>query len=320
MKVTSGCAGYYKIEAAVLNDDGVEVSRRVLADWFPNLITNQGLDYMGNSSDWLNACQVGTGAAVPAFTDTALAAYLAGTVTKQNVTSSIPGSAPYYMATNITFRFSAGVATGNLSEVGVGKTLASGNLYSRALILDGGGAPTTITVLANEVLDVTYSIRVYPPAADVTGIVTISGVNYNYTVRALDVNSPNGTSSGKWGIPNSGTSFTDGTDASMVAPGLAGGQVVFNGSMVPVTSVAPTGTSDLVNTITTAAYVGGSLQRDGTQTLDLNQGNLAGGITVVKFAFGWCAYQCGFSPAIPKDGTKTLTLTFRHSWSRAVIP
>ena len=67
--------GRYKIEAfkgfKILDANGEWTgkvfefagSRRLCADWFDNLITNQGLDYIGSSSTWLSACQVGTSSA-----------------------------------------------------------------------------------------------------------------------------------------------------------------------------------------------------------------------------------------------------------------
>jgi hypothetical protein len=316
INVSSGCAGFYKLEAVKLDEDGNEISRRVVADWFPNLITNQGLEYMGASADWLNACQVGTGSTAPAFTDTTLATYLVGTSTKQTVSSNILGVSPYYVGLVITYRFAVGVAAGNLTEIGIGKTTATGNLYSRALILDGGGSPTTITILSDEVLDASYEIRTYPPLSDSAGSVSISSVSYNYVVRAVNVNAANTTTFGRWGIPNEGTAASDGAQAAM--PGS--GNTAFNGVLGAITAATPTGTFDDATSVATAAYVGASLQRDGTQTYGLTDGNLSGGISAVKFSFNWCAYQISFSPAIPKTSSQSLTLTFRHTWSRATIP
>lgn len=317
IEVQSGVMGRYKIEAVTLDEDGNELSRRVCADWFNNLITDQGLEYMGNSSNYFNACQVGTGSTAPSVLDTQLSTYLAGTATKQNVNSTVQiVSTPYYASLFITYRFAAGVAAGNLAEVGVGRTTTTGNLYSHALILDGGGSPTTITVLPTEALDVTYEHRTYAPVADVLGNVTISGVNYSYTLRPCRVGSSN-FGNGGWGVENTGTDFTDGTPGVMVYP-LA--QTAYNGSMVAPNAGDPTGSNAGTSSSSAAAYVPGSLYAQMTQTYDLNFGNLAGGITVVKFSVAWCTYQVGFSPAIPKDATKTLTLTFRHSWTRAVIP
>lgn len=316
IEVQSGLAGWFKIEAVILDDDGNEVSRRTCADWFPNLITDQGLELMGTSASYFNACQVGTGNTAPNVLDTQLASYLAGTGTKQATNASVQISVlPYYASLFNTFRFSAGAAAGNLAEVGIGTTGTTGNLYSRALILDGGGAPTTITVLPTEALDVTYEHRCYAPSADVLGNVTISSVNYSYVLRACRVGSSNSGSGGGWGVPLD--DFADGVFANTM---WFARQTVYNGVLVAANAGDPTGASANTSSNTPAAYIPGTLYAQGTQNYDLNFANLAGGITAAKFSMAWCTYQISFSPAIPKDATKVLTLTFRHSWTRAVIP
>ena len=68
-------------------------------------------------------------------------------------------------------------------------------------------------------------------------------------------------------------------------------------------------------TFSTAAYTNGDLYRDGTITVPIDQGN-AHAFRSLMYAFGWCNYQIEFDPVIPKDSTKQLSLTFRHSWAR----
>lgn len=315
----SGVCGRFKLEAKKLDVDGNVVSSRLLADWFDNLITDQGLNYMGATGGWLSSCQVGTGTAAPAVTDTALAAYLAGTNTFVGSSSvGAAGSAPYYAYVRITYRFGTGVAAGNLSEVGIGLTTTTGNLYSRALILDGGGSPTTITVLADEVLDVTYEHRTYPPTADVVGNITISGVNYSYVLRASSVTNPNtiaGAEDG-WGQPGNETiAGFHGSGAEITA---AGYQFAYSGGIGTVVQ-SPSGLSDAATSVSSTAYSNNSLVREGKLSWGLSDGNL-GGVKSVRYSFKWCTYQIEFTPAIPKDGTKILELTFQHAWTRAVIP
>jgi hypothetical protein len=313
---------WLRLEAHILNEAGEIVSTRILSDGFdepvafPNLITNQGLDFMGNSTTYLTACQVGQGVTAPAFTDTQLASYLAGTATRTSAVSSAQVAvSPFYVEHVIVYRFAAGVAAGNLTEIGVSTTAATGNLYSRALILDAGGLPTTVVVLAGEVLDATYAHRTYAPAADAAGNVTISAVNYSWVCRPCNVNSVNtsGGLGGAWGC------VAPGTSGSIMYADLNGSshtQRAYTGPLVAQNAGNPTGTSffDLSNT--PIAYVPGSLQVEGVQTYDLTRGNVPGGIGVVKFSFGWCAWQISFSPVIPKNATNNLTLRFRHSWTR----
>ena len=291
MQHETQCAGWFKIEA--IRPDG---TRRVLADWFPNLILNGGLDRMGENGDYLNWCQVGSGSTAPIAAQTALVNRIAGTNTHQASVAGAQASAPYYGWYRRTDRFAAGVAAGNLSEVGVGWA-TSGSLFSRALILDGGGNPTTITVLSDEVLDVTYELRRYPGTVDLTGTVVLDGVTHNWVSRAAGV-----TDSRYW----AGTS-----EMALDWPRA------YNGDIGAVTALTPSGTSGTLSA-TLLAYSSGSYTRATTVSAGLNDSNLSGGIRSILISSysGVGSYQIQFDPAIPKDNTKVLSLTIQHSWAR----
>ena len=292
MQHETQCAGWFKIEA--IRPDG---TRRVLADWFPNLILNGGLDRMGANSDYLTWCQVGSGSTAPVATQTALVNRIAGTNTQLANVSGAQASAPYYGWYRRTYRFAQGVAAGNLSEVGVGWA-TSGSLFSRALILDGGGSPTTITVLSDEVLDVTYELRRYPGTVDLTGTVVLDGVTYNWVSRAAGV-----TGAFSWAV--AGAMDLDQAFA-------------YNGDIGAVTASTPSGTSGNLST-TPLAYSSGSYTRAATVSAGLNDSNLSGGIRSIMIKSnpdGTGRYQIQFDPAIPKDNTKVLSLTIQHTWAR----
>lgn len=292
MQHETQCAGWFKIEAT--RPDG---TRRVLADWFPNLILDGGLDRMGANSDYLDWCQVGSGSTAPSAAQTALVNRIAGTNTQQVNNSGAQASAPYYGWARRTYRFAEGVAAGNLSEVGVGWA-TSGSLFSRALILDGGGSPTTITVLSDEVLDVTYELRRYPGTVDLTGTVVLDGVTHNWVSRASAV-----TTAGVWTGVN--TMVLDAAQS-------------FNGDIGAVTALSPSGSSGSL-TATPLAYSSGSYTRAATVSAGLGDSNLAGGIRSIVIRSSFAAtsrYQIQFDPAIPKNNTKVLSLTIQHSWAR----
>lgn len=295
-------AGRFKIEALKVDAAGEEIagSRRVAADWFDNLITDNGLDLFGNSSAYLQYCQVGTGSATPANGNTALAALVASTDVMQATSFGAQSSAPYFCWRQKTFRFAEGDAAGNLAEVGISPS-ASGNLFSRALILDNMGSPTTITVLSDEVLDVTYELRVYPPEDDFEGTITLDSVDYYVVGRAAGVNS-----SSYWSVGNLGTA------------NVATFSSAYNGAISAVTGI-PSGSNSDDTSRTTASYSAASLFRDATLNWALNDGNLAGGITALLTRFGVGSYQFSFDPAIPKDNTKVLALTVRNSWARKTL-
>lgn len=287
--------GRLKLEA--VKEDG---TRRLLADWFKNLITDQGLNRMG-SNTWINSCQVGTGNTAPANTDTGLAAFVAGTATIQAQANGANGSAPYYGFITRTFRFAQGAAAGNLAEVGIGWATTGANLFSRALIKDAGGTPTTVTVAADEFLDVSYELRCYAPAETSVGPITISGTNYTFTIRPSLV-----TNSSNW-APNVSQAVQN-----PVSPCLG-----YNGAVGAVTAM-PSGSAAVATSVNVQAYSNNSLQRDFQIFFDLNTGNLAGGISAMYFATTIGAFQFGIAPAFDKTATKLLTLNVRVSWARHV--
>jgi len=318
---TRGVQGWYKMEALKVDADGrvIEKSRRVVADWFPNLITNQGLDRLGGdfSNNIFPSCQVGSGTTAPNVNDTGLVSRIAGTSTAAaSPAQGAQPTAPYYGWLRNFYRFATGTAAGNLSEVGVGWGTTGATLYSRALVLDTLGNPTTVTVLSDEVLDVTYEHRLYPPTDDATNVVNISGTNYTFTTRAANVTSASFWTMTGNGSPAGGTHF--GLQASPNAV------VAYNGSIGAITT-QPGGTlGSFGSTPTLSAYTPGSYFRDSSVSAGTSAAVLSGGISAILASYGRGfsnngQFQYGISPAIPKLDTQTLTLTFRQSWARKTI-
>jgi len=306
--IETQCEGWFSLSAFKVDENGEEIpgSRRSPVPPFKNLITDSGLDRMGSNSDYLNWCQVGAGSTAPAVGNTALASRVAGTSTIQATSLTAQSSAPYYVARTNTYRFAAGAAAGNLAEVGVGWG-ATGSLYSRALILDAIGSPTTITVLADELLDVTYQIRQYMPTVDWAGSITLRGVTHSVIGRACSVTSAN---AGGWAITENGTA------ANFLSPL----PLAYTGAIGAVTASSPGGSVIGSPLSTTAAgYSSSSLQRDIVVFFDNIRGNNASGIGSIKITMGIGTYQFGFTPSIMKTSDDTLSLTFRHSWARKTI-
>lgn len=198
-----GMQGFFQLEAfkPILDEEGNIIgeqpgTRRELMPWSPNMLLTSGKNRMGTNSDWLNCCQVGDDGTLPTVDDTGLLGYLAGTANIQDTVVGAQGSYPWYGYKRKRFRFALGAVVGIIAEVGVGWSTANGpNLVSRALIVDMFGAPTTATVLADEVLDCNYEFRYYPPLVDSTGVIALNGVDYNYTIRASEV-----TNSTAWAL------------------------------------------------------------------------------------------------------------------------
>lgn len=299
-------AGYYKIEAHQRNETGEEIegSRRIVADWFPNLITNGGLDMLGTTADFLGFCQVGSGSTAPAVTDTALAARVAG-VAKTGYAQGTPGAGNVYSSCVATYQFGQGAAAGNLSEIGVGSA-ATGSLFSRARILDGSGNPTTITVLAIEFLTVTYELRLYINTADVSNSFTTNGTTYNVVSRPCAMGAAN--------CLNMVVS-----QYHVLPPDSGGGRALNVQESQALAAVGSTPTSNYNQDVapTRSAYTNGNYYRDFSWTLAVGQGNLATGIGVAFYPAGSAfPTQVQFTPKLAKDNTKTATFTFRVSWGR----
>ena len=271
---------------------------------FKNLILNSGLNQMGLGSIVSNA-QVGSGSTAPVNTDTALQSFVALTTDQRDPEHGYSSSSPYFGWTRITYRFAEGTAAGNLSEVGVGWDYSPGNLFSRALILDSLGSPTTITVLSDEVLDVTYELRLYPPTADTTFTIDISGTSHVCVMR------PSLVSSASW-EPRYifGSGGTQSYELSCWTDNIG------------TQFEQPSGTSGGYTSGTYDDYANNSLKRRFVVVWDLDNGNFPEFIKSMSLhqlypTMG--TWQVSFTPRIEKDNTKMLTLPFEISWARHVI-
>lgn len=277
---------------------------------FPNLITNLGLDRMGAINGRTDCCvsaQVGSGSTTPAFTDTQLAAFVAVQATRATPTHGWNAGGDYHWR-RFSWQFAQGAAAGNLAEVGVGTTNAAGALWSRALILDANGQPTTITILPTEFLTIVYELRNYPPTGDVVTTATIDGVLRTITMRpCLRVSA---TEEYRNNIPTINY-FTD-TTASY------SGHIFYPGDIGPETG-EPSGS--MVDAAAAQrsweVYVPGSYARTCTTTCTLNQGNVTGGIIrAIVFSYGGGKTQMGFNPGIAKNNMQSFKITTRVSWGR----
>lgn len=296
INLTSKVAGFFKLVAVDANG-----RQRVLADWFPNLITDGGLDQIGSTANWLSGCYVGSGNTAPANSDTHLATLIGSTTTIAGTTSSVLAVSPYYGSRVNTYLFGPGVATGTLAEIGVGASAAA--LFSRALILDGMGNPTTVTVLAGESLTAFYEFRNYPPLVDVTGTVTINGVSTAYTLRAANV----GTAS--W----EPASLGDQDGPSLVT--------AFTGAIAAITA-QPSGTSANETSGADPGY---------TPSAHFNTRNSVFGSGAANFTIDSFFFECGqvsssmgqfqfgLVPPLAKSNTNSLALTVKKSWTRGPV-
>jgi len=298
-------AGYYKITAT--NKDTLE--ERVLADWFPNLITNNGLNLINvGSGNMTRYCYVGSGSTAPTVNDSGLQNKVATKEGELYLSSySAKTTEPYYGYATRSWTFAPGEVLGNLSEVGCGKDALGVNIFSRSLITDALGNPITITVLADDYLTVIYELRCYPPLTDSVSTVNIAGVETECTVRAADV-----VLGYRWGFYLAGNYDT-------AAYGYYTVVTVHNGVLGNITGSPTLSLGAVEQSAPTDVYTQGSYFRDGVVNLSLTQGNSAEGISAILIPTWLGSFQIGFNPPIVKDNTRTLRLTYRVSWGRKEI-
>lgn len=299
-------AGRYRLEAK--RPDG---SVRVLADWFPNIVTDAGLNRLAAHTgstlhrDQFTHCQIGLGATPPAATDVALESLLASSNTATTARSIVTAD-PYYAFWRRMFSFPAGL-TGAVSEVGVGWA-ASGSLFSRALVLDLAGNPTTVQLQADESLTVLYEAQYRPENADAVGVVDLDGTPYNYTMRMTKANLvDDGATTPAWYIVDD-TGFNVRQLRSYVR--------VYDGPIGDLLS-SPSGVSELLpGRQILPSYVSGSFSQTHQLRIPLTAGNLVNGIRSLWIQMGPACYQCQFDPAIPKTDASGLNLNFFITWGR----
>lgn len=294
VNIEIGVKGRYKVlkkrDGKVTFDSG----------WFKNLITNQGMDFLSNGSLYLGACQVGSSSATPAFTDVALGSRIAGSNTASS--SFSVNTTERYAIQQRTFTFFAGTATGNISEVGVGTSTTGSTLFSRALVLDSGGSPTTVTVLADEDLVIVYQLWMKQPTGDYP--VTVSG--QTITVRAALVNSASAARG--WAAGQT-------AGEQLAAPTNNNTHAVHSGAIGAITG-EPAGTPAYASatSITSEAYVPGSWTRVSNLRWLASEAN--GTWLSASWRFGPTFWQASFSPGITKTSVQSLRIKVRLTWSR----
>jgi len=289
--------GKYKLK--IIKPDG---RVRLETDWFSNLILNTGLDFRMGGTGYFGStmftCCVGTGSSTPVATQTTLDAQVMSVAGSANY--GVQASAPYYGFCTCSYQFSAAGSDYNLTEIGVG--ISGSQLTSRALIVDGVGNPTTISILTGEILEASYQLNIYPPLTDNVQTVTISGIPYSVTTRAVAVTSANPG----WGI-------------------AAGAPLTWELGVTAFTSTATLGaitdsspaTCSVIGgnpTLTPGSYTNGTYTRSLTMYADINTFNHSGGIgAFTSYTGGTGQFQHVFSSPIPKDNTNALTLTFNYT-------
>lgn len=299
-----GVQGKFRLKSfypAAVRADGSVAADGVIREtpWFSNLILDAGLNRRGTGGI-ITGMAIGTGSSAPAVGQTqldTLAHWTTASGTGHN-TFSVAGASPYNNQRLHVYRTTLGALNGNYTEVGAG--WGSTTLFSRELIRDALGAPTTFPVTSDQQVDIEYALQVYPPLTDFTDTITITGSgSHDVTGRAALVNSVSywGVSNGYIYLVPSNSFCTDGAIGAITG--------------------SPSGSSSSVSSAPSDTYINNSLTRTGYCSFGLTAGNLSGGIrSMVASWTGTATFQYEYNPVIAKDGTKTLVLNFSTSWAR----
>lgn len=323
--LTIGVKAEYKLirRKAITDEHGNRVPGPVMEEspWTRNLLT---LTYFNQAFTTpilaVRGISVGAGTTAAAEGQSALISFIAATTTRMEYQVAFNSTAsPRYVEKMFRYRFAEGVAAGNIAEVGMFTTASTGTtsatvISSRARVVDGLGAPTVVTVLSDEFLDVIWRCRWYVPE-DVTGSCNISidgtPTPFTWTLRAI------GLASGGnnwWSAEHIGfcpTSFyvnangytsvvsTDSTLRAYDYVGVATGESA-NGNQLSST------TGD--------AYTPNSKNRTFRLVWGLTQGNIAfrsiyfrNSINSAGSTYSMGTFQILLNNPITKVGTKTFT-------------
>lgn len=286
------------------NGNQILIGEREQVAEFENLITNNGLDLIGKraSCSYMIVSSENTEPKVTDSTITVLGVSNYGG-TGDGVKTKQVINQPYWVGYQRIVRFGAGVGTGNIAKIAVSNNNTGTDLFSIALVKDGNGNPTTITKLADEVLDVAYELRTYLSDKDTVSTITISGNTHTVTTRACAIESK--------------TSPWVSTLVDIYKTFIGSSQ------LVSPMKIPASGTNA---NFTARPYVSGSYKLIyDIQTLPISNYNFQNGISLIHTLetgnvgaySNYATYQFGIEPPIMKDNTQTLQLPpITISWGR----
>lgn len=319
----------YKLAAIKRDAEGNEVSRRESED-IPNVFTNHGIEAIfgngGSSSSNISsmAFAVGTGSSAPSVSNTTLDSFLVGRYHYVAPVKSFVnnGDGTGYVQKQWTLTFTAGSSGGNvnISEVGAyfmqSNPTSGSNCISRALVVDGGGSPTTFEWRNDEELQLTGYFRIHVSLGDIVTYMTFDGSgvatfddaagDYTVTIRPMALANAN-VDTYYWGavLNNLFNSVAGGQAAYMYGTGV---------TLEPATGTQPPTPSGggSVNDAQGAQRIWGTYSANSKQntiTIGAPQG-AARDVVGFYFVTGAGAWQCKISPPVPKSSLHRFRMTF----------
>lgn len=295
--------GYYYVY--LIDAETSEVKRELE---FPNLITDAGLDIIGNGTSLdtiYSTLVVGIGSAIPAVSDTVLENEI-GSTTNSDGQSDVDGfeiSPVEFAFRRRTRQFGQSEVNGNLRELG---WTIDGVVANRTLFKDVNGNPTTVIKTDRDLLKIVYEYRVFAPLNDVTGTFTftLSSASVAYTIRPQSVTRPNGWNSF---LSSMGSNASE----ARVHESNAFTDRTVNNDPSPKTSEDSSSLSP---------YVDGTFFRDIEYSWGFTDANFGSQINLVTWSnwntTGELTWQMHLSSSIEKNVNNRMVMGFRHRWTR----
>lgn len=302
----------------VLKADGTEVPEK--SREFEQVFTDYGFQTMygnyssittggGNNYGLFRICRVGTGTLERTFTDVGLGSILPANAFAETIPDAICSLEVHggknYIKTVRKYAFDLGSIVATISEVGIFNGYNNNTtMMAGQLIKDIGGTPTTLTLLADEQLIVTYTFYVETLVVGTgtinraaltqisSGSVNVNGVPYDYTINFGN------------GIQQGGTSGTTGY-IHLNRYGLTGMQN-------PAISAGTVSVTASTKTFTTVSF-SNRVEISANLVIPPISGTLSIPDIDVRDSSGLVAYIITFSPNLPKTNTQSLNLSFKHT-------
>lgn len=170
--------------------------------WQDNMILDQGFEQLivasGSTWDAFRSIGVGSSSQPAQPTDTGLIEPIAFTASGASPSHGWDADGGFGWS-RVARSFARGAAAGNVSEMTVGYATNNTSAMARALVRDAMGNPTTITVLSDEVLTVTWEWRKWWTVAEpntieylVDGVPKTTTVSYKQSLLTTGYGLGNG--------------------------------------------------------------------------------------------------------------------------------
>lgn len=320
VKVEVGVKGIFsKIE--VLGKDG-KVKREI--GEFSNLITDIGLQRMASSTNGQSAVysflRVSTDTTEPSTSDTGLQGQVASTSSYSHTGGVNMEEGYAWRQQTWTFPLGA-IDNQNISKLATGWGSGEGTVFSVALVKDSEGNPTTVTVLEDEQLRVSWEHRRYWPTEDTQSVIANEGNKggtFTCTARAAQVGSwaVGEGSLGQINIYDNGVTSSTTTirNTNLFHGGVELGGITSNMEGASFGGINLSGTERETGDFSTRIKY----------KFSLSQANDPSGIGGIKFGSGSgssgansaTAFQIKIDPPIMKTSDDLLEIGVEISWQR----